>query len=89
MSVFAYIIIGLLVGLAARVALPTPRQIGFWSLLLLGMVGGLVGGLFSSMLLGNDEVYSRVHPVALAVSLLFAAAATVGVTLMSRRRISV
>jgi uncharacterized membrane protein YeaQ/YmgE (transglycosylase-associated protein family) len=89
MSVFAYIIVGLLVGLAARVALPTPRQIGFWSLLLLGMVGGLVGGLFSSMLLGNDEVYSRVHPVALAVSLLFAAAATVGVTLMSRRRISV
>jgi uncharacterized membrane protein YeaQ/YmgE (transglycosylase-associated protein family) len=89
MSVFAYIIVGLLVGLVARVTLPTPRQIGFWSLLLLGMVGGIVGGLFSSMLLGNDEVYSRAHPVALVIALLFAAAATIGVTLASRRRISV
>jgi len=89
MSVFAYIVIGLVVGLVARVTLPPLRHIGFWSMLLLGMVGGLVGGLFSSMLLGNDDVYSRVHPVALAIALLFAAAATIGVTLLSRRRISV
>jgi uncharacterized membrane protein YeaQ/YmgE (transglycosylase-associated protein family) len=89
MSVFAYIILGLVVGLFARVALPTPRQLGFWSMLLLGMVGGLVGGLFSSVILGSEEVYSRPHPVAMAVALLFAGFATVGVTLLTRRRISV
>jgi uncharacterized membrane protein YeaQ/YmgE (transglycosylase-associated protein family) len=89
MSVFAYIIVGLVVGLVARVALPALRNIGFWSMLLLGMVGGLAGGLFTSMLLGNDDVYSQAHPVALVASLLFAAAATVGLTLVTRRRISV
>jgi uncharacterized membrane protein YeaQ/YmgE (transglycosylase-associated protein family) len=85
MSIIAYIITGLIVGVIVRVALPPAPQVGFWGSVLLGMVGGLVGGLLSSALAPNDAL-SVIHPLGIGLAVIVATMVTVGVTLATRRR---
>jgi uncharacterized membrane protein YeaQ/YmgE (transglycosylase-associated protein family) len=85
MEFFAYSIIGLVVGVIVRVALPPAPQVGFVGSVLLGLVGGLAGGLFGSML-APGSVASRIHPLGVTLALILSAAVTIGVTLATRRR---
>lgn len=86
MAIFAYIILGIVVGVIVRIAMPPAPQVGFWGSVLLGMVGGLVGGLISSPFQRGGTVLDQVSPGGLALAALIATAITVGVTLITRRR---
>ncbi len=85
MGVIAYIIIGGIVGIIGRAALPIPRQMGFWSLLLLGIVGGVVGGLLGAIVHPTEALYG-LNPTALVASALGAVGVIVGMILVTRRR---
>ncbi|QRN95719.1 GlsB/YeaQ/YmgE family stress response membrane protein [Archangium violaceum] len=84
-AIFAYIAIGLVVGVIVRIALPPAPQVGFWGSVLLGMVGGLIGGLIGSTLTPNGALYA-LHPVGVTLAVIISALITVGVTLVTRRR---
>jgi uncharacterized membrane protein YeaQ/YmgE (transglycosylase-associated protein family) len=47
MGIFAFIVIGWVVGLISRAILPGMRTMGLISMLLVGMVGAIVGGMFA------------------------------------------
>jgi uncharacterized membrane protein YeaQ/YmgE (transglycosylase-associated protein family) len=85
MEFFAYSIIGLVVGVIVRIALPPAPQVGFIGSVLLGLVGGLAGGLFGSIL-APGSVATRINPMGVALALIFSAVVTIGVTLVTRRR---
>lgn len=58
MGIISFIILGLIVGALARLALPGRQQIGILWTIALGMFGALVGGLLATEVLGiagNDE----------------------------------
>ncbi len=85
MTILAYIIVGLIVGVIVRIALPPAPQVGFWGSVLLGMVGGLVGGLFSSALAPNST-FNTISPLGIILAVVLATMVTVGMTLATRRR---
>jgi uncharacterized membrane protein YeaQ/YmgE (transglycosylase-associated protein family) len=85
MEFFAYSIIGLVVGVIVRVALPPAPQVGFLGSVLLGLAGGLAGGLFGSVL-APGSVASRINPMGIVLAIIVATLVTVGVTLATRRR---
>lgn len=82
MAIYAYALIGIIVGILARVILPPIRLVGFWGSVLLGGVGGIIGGLFSSML-APVEVTSRVHPLGIAMALIVSALISLGVMVIT------
>jgi uncharacterized membrane protein YeaQ/YmgE (transglycosylase-associated protein family) len=86
MAIFAYIVIGIIVGVIARIALPPAPQVGFWGSVLLGMVGGIIGGLISSPFQRGIDVLGHVTPGGIALAVIVSTAVTVGVTLITRRR---
>ncbi|MEM9201411.1 MAG: GlsB/YeaQ/YmgE family stress response membrane protein [Actinomycetota bacterium] len=53
MSFLGLIIPGLVVGLIARVLVPTGRHYGCLGTMLLGIIGSLVGGTLASVLAGD------------------------------------
>ena len=85
MAIFAYILIGIVVGVIVRITLPPAPQVGFWGSVLLGLVGGLFGGLISSPFHGGDVLMS-ITPLGIVMAVLVATAVTIGVTLFTRRR---
>lgn len=85
MGLIAYIIIGGIVGIIGRAALPIPPHMGFWSLLLLGIVGGVVGGLIGAVVNPYEALYG-LNPTALVASALGALLVIVGMILVTRRR---
>jgi uncharacterized membrane protein YeaQ/YmgE (transglycosylase-associated protein family) len=52
-SLFAYAILGLIVGLIARAVVPTGRSYGCLGTTLLGIIGSVVGGTSASVLAGD------------------------------------
>ena len=85
MAIYAYAFIGMIVGLLARIILPPTRLVGFWGSLLLGGIGGLLGGVFSSML-APVEITSRVHPMGIAMALIVSALVSLGVMVITRNK---
>ena len=53
MGVLGLILPGLIVGLVARLLVPTGRRYGCLGTILLGIVGSLVGGTLASVLAGD------------------------------------
>ena len=53
MSFLALIVPGLIVGLIARILVPTGRRYGCLGTILLGIIGSLVGGTLASVLAGD------------------------------------
>lgn len=86
MAIFAYIILGIIVGVIVRITLPPAPQVGFWGSVLLGMVGGLIGGLISSPFYRGSDLLAHVTPWGVALAVIVSVAVTVGVTLITRRR---
>jgi uncharacterized membrane protein YeaQ/YmgE (transglycosylase-associated protein family) len=50
MQILGLIIIGIVIGLIARLVLPGRQRIGAWFTVLLGIAGALIGGLVASAL---------------------------------------
>ncbi len=57
MGIFAFIVIGWVVGLISRAILPGVRHMGLISMLIVGMVGSLVGGMFTGSFNTNTELF--------------------------------
>ncbi|QSQ25103.1 GlsB/YeaQ/YmgE family stress response membrane protein [Pyxidicoccus parkwayensis] len=84
MGVYAFVIIGWVVGLISRVILPGVRHMGLFSALLVGMVGSIVGGLIVGSFNGGTQLFIlRVPNIIGAV--VGAMGAVVAVHLLNRK----
>jgi uncharacterized membrane protein YeaQ/YmgE (transglycosylase-associated protein family) len=85
MAIYAYALIGLIVGILARIALPASRSVGLIGSALLGALGGVVGALLSSIF-APVSVTTRMEPLAIVVAIIFAALVSIGVIVGTRNR---
>lgn len=85
MAFFAYALIGLIVGILARIALPPTRLVGFVGSALLGAVGGVIGALLSTVF-APVGVTTRVHPLGIVLAILVSALVTIGLIIVTRNR---
>lgn len=56
MGILAWILVGLVAGLLARIAMPGPDPGGIILTIVIGIVGALIGGFVVNRLLGGPEV---------------------------------
>ncbi|MFE8595400.1 hypothetical protein KYC5002_41415 [Archangium violaceum] len=85
MAIYAYALIGIIVGILARIALPPTRSVGFVGSALLGGVGGIIGALLSSVF-APGGVTSHIQPLGVVVAIVFAALVSIGVIVGTRNR---
>lgn len=85
MTIYAYALIGLIVGILARVALPPTRLVGFWGSVFLGALGGVIGALIASAFTPVGTT-SGLQPLAIVLSIVVAALVSIAVTLYTRAR---
>ncbi|NMO15019.1 GlsB/YeaQ/YmgE family stress response membrane protein [Pyxidicoccus fallax] len=85
MAAIVFIIVGWVVGLVARAILPGTRHMGLVSMLLIGMVGGIVGGMFAGTFNTGTSLFV-VRPGNLVGSAIGALAAVLIVHVLNRSR---
>ncbi len=56
MQILGLIIIGIVIGILARLVLPGRQPIGMWMTVLLGIAGALVGGIVESAI-GEGDIF--------------------------------
>jgi uncharacterized membrane protein YeaQ/YmgE (transglycosylase-associated protein family) len=56
MQILGLIVIGIIIGVIARLVLPGRQRIGAWFTVLLGIAGALIGGLIASAL-GTGDIF--------------------------------
>jgi uncharacterized membrane protein YeaQ/YmgE (transglycosylase-associated protein family) len=56
MQVLGLIVIGIVIGLIARLVLPGRQRIGAWFTVLLGIAGALIGGIVASAI-GTGDIF--------------------------------
>jgi uncharacterized membrane protein YeaQ/YmgE (transglycosylase-associated protein family) len=56
MQILGLIIIGIVIGILARLVLPGRQPIGMWMTILLGIAGALVGGIVASAI-GEGDIW--------------------------------
>lgn len=84
MSILSWIVVGLIVGLIARLILPGPQPIGFIPTIAVGIGGALLGGFVSWALTGAPEAPFEAY--AWPGWILSIIGATVVLWLFTRRR---
>ncbi|ATB31133.1 hypothetical protein [Melittangium boletus] len=84
MAMFAYVFIGLIVGVLAFVAMPTTTRVGLPASGLLGMLGGAVGGLAGASIDAHG-VLSTLSPLGIVLALIGSLLVAVGIHLISRK----
>lgn len=84
MSILAFILFGLVVGLIARALMPGRQGMGLVATVLLGIVGSFVGGLVGSLIYGG-RVF-ELHAAGIIGSVLGALAVMFLVGMGGRRR---
>ena len=85
MSILAFILFGLVVGLVARALMPGRQGMGLVATTLLGIVGSFVGGFIGS-LIGGGRVF-ELHTAGIIGSVLGALAVMFLVGMGGRRRV--
>lgn len=79
MQVVGLILIGIVIGVLARLALPGRQHIGFFMTILLGIAGAVIGGLIASAIGEGDiwelNVVGTLVGIVAAVALIAAAEA--------------
>lgn len=81
-SILAYILIGLVVGLVARLIVPGRDPLGLLGTLLVGVVGAVIGGWLAG------EVFAETQGVDWIASILVAAVLVLLLRVGSRRRVT-
>ena len=56
MQILGLIVIGIIIGILARLVLPGRQAIGVWMTILLGIAGALVGGIVASAI-GEGDIW--------------------------------
>jgi uncharacterized membrane protein YeaQ/YmgE (transglycosylase-associated protein family) len=56
MQILGLIVIGIIIGILARLVLPGRQPIGMWMTILLGIAGALVGGIVASAI-GEGDIW--------------------------------
>ncbi|MCY1074711.1 GlsB/YeaQ/YmgE family stress response membrane protein [Archangium lansingense] len=85
MAIYAYALIGLIVGILARIALPASRSVGLIGSALLGALGGVVGALLSSIFTPG-VVTTRLEPLAIVMAIIVAALVSIGIIVGTRNK---
>ncbi|OAI54537.1 hypothetical protein AYO44_14740 [Planctomycetaceae bacterium SCGC AG-212-F19] len=65
-----WLIIGLLAGAIARLLIPGRQPMGLLMTMILGLVGSIIGGLISWLLVGGAGPDQGFHPAGLFLSIL-------------------
>ncbi len=71
MEFIGYLVIGLVVGLLARLLMPGPDPIGILGTILVGVVGAIGGAYLSELLPGNNEGVPWIASILVAIALLW------------------
>lgn len=87
MSLLAFILFGLVIGLIARAVMPGRQSMGLIATALLGMAGSFVGGLVGSIIYGGPMF--QLHSAGIIGSLIGALLVMFLVGMGSRRRAAV
>ncbi len=66
-----FLLIGLVVGVIARLLMPGPDPIGILGTILVGIVGAIVGGYLWIAVFGNTEGPEWIGSIVVAMGLLF------------------
>jgi uncharacterized membrane protein YeaQ/YmgE (transglycosylase-associated protein family) len=70
-DILIYVLVGLVVGLIARLLLPGPDPIGIIGTIVLGIVGALIGGWLFGAVFPETEGVDWIGAVVVAMILLF------------------
>lgn len=81
----AYALIGLVVGVIVRIAMPTTRLVGLPGSALLGLAGGIIGGLIGAVI-GPRAALAQVNALGVILAVVFAIVVSVGLILATRNR---
>jgi uncharacterized membrane protein YeaQ/YmgE (transglycosylase-associated protein family) len=66
-----FLLVGLVIGLIARLLMPGPDPIGILGTIVVGIVGAIVGGYLWIALFGNSEGPEWIGSIVVAMLLLF------------------
>ena len=66
-----FLLVGLVVGVIARLLMPGPDPIGILGTILVGIVGAIVGGYLWIALFGNSEGPEWIGSILVAMGLLY------------------
>ncbi len=71
MEIIYFLIVGLVVGVLARLLMPGPDPIGILGTIVVGCVGALIGGYLWTALFGPNEGVAWIGSILVAMALLF------------------
>jgi uncharacterized membrane protein YeaQ/YmgE (transglycosylase-associated protein family) len=70
-EILIYIVVGLVVGVLARLLMPGPDPIGILGTIVVGVVGAIVGGYLWRAVFGNTEDVEWIGSILVAMALLW------------------
>ena len=71
MEFIVFLLVGLVVGVVARLLMPGPDPIGILGTIIVGCVGALIGGYLWTAVFGQNEGVSWIGAILVAMALLF------------------
>lgn len=71
MEFIVFLLVGLVVGVVARLLMPGPDPIGILGTLIVGVVGALIGGYLWTAIFGPNEGVAWIGSILVAMALLF------------------
>jgi len=66
-----FLLVGLVVGVVARLLMPGPDPIGILGTIVVGCVGALIGGYLWTAVFGQNEGVSWIGSILVAMAMLF------------------
>ena len=71
MEFIVFLLVGLVVGVVARLLMPGPDPIGILGTIIVGCVGALIGGYLWTAVFGQNEGVAWIGSILVAMALLF------------------
>ena len=71
MEFIVFLLVGLVVGVVARLLMPGPDPIGVLGTIIVGCVGALIGGYLWTAVFGPNEGVAWIGSILMAMALLF------------------
>ena len=71
MELIVFLLVGLVVGVVARLLMPGPDPVGILGTIVVGCVGALIGGYLWTAVFGPNEGVAWIGSILMAMALLF------------------